>query len=669
MTNCPASLIDREYSPDPADPVFSAPFVDVDEERTAPWPHRYIHGGFHGTDTRFSYYLPPEALYEGRFFQHVTPTPLSENLAQRPAPGEDKVGFAHASGGYFVETNGGGPNAAQTALGEDQSLGAFRANAAAARFSRVIASIVYREHRPYGYLYGGSGGGYRTIGAAENTIGVWDGFVPYVIGSPLAIPNMFTVRMQAQRVLRDAFPRIVDAYDAGGDPEALELTSHEREAFDEATRMGFPPRSWFGWQTMGMHAFSVLYPGIMMADPSYTSDFWSTSGYRGADPDSTECTDRIHLKTTITELIYAREAPTGLGKIGGVDEAFKQHNAEGDDVIGFCLADRPEGWLLGAEATVSSEDGASHVLRLSGVDGDVARLEPGQDTRGLSVGGEVMLDNGSFIALQSYHRHQVPPERFPAWEQFRDQNGTPLFPQRPFLVGPSFTANAAGTIPTGRITGKMIVVSCLLDREAFPWQADWYRREVQEHLGDEAANNFRLWYVDHALHGDDAEQEFPTRTVPYTGVLETALRRLAAWVERSEDPGDSTRYEIDEAQVTVPSSANERLGVQPAVTLTVNGAQRTEIAIKEPVRLEVKATTPPRGGHIVAIAWDEHGDDVLGSEIPVEPTTAHREAREVSFETPGTYIVAVRATAQTDGDASDSFARVSDLARARILVR
>ena len=28
---------------------------------------------------------------------------------------------------------------------------------------------------------------------------MWDGFVPYVIGSPMAIPNMFTVRMPEHR--------------------------------------------------------------------------------------------------------------------------------------------------------------------------------------------------------------------------------------------------------------------------------------------------------------------------------------------------------------------------------------------------------------------------------------------------------------------------------------
>ncbi|HEY5887891.1 MAG TPA: hypothetical protein VIT24_09215, partial [Acidimicrobiales bacterium] len=51
------------------DPQFTSQFVDIDEWRDDPVRHRYVHGGFEGTDTKFSMYFPPEELYEGRFFQ------------------------------------------------------------------------------------------------------------------------------------------------------------------------------------------------------------------------------------------------------------------------------------------------------------------------------------------------------------------------------------------------------------------------------------------------------------------------------------------------------------------------------------------------------------------------------------------------------------------------
>src|SRR5262245_6515946 len=212
------------------DPLYTEPYIDVDEWRDEPIRHRCVHGGFAGAELRFSIYLPPTEQYDGRFFQHITPVPDNEHLAEGLSGEEDKIGFAIASGAYFLETNGGGPSGTPGS-DIDPTIAAYRANAAAATRSRVIAAEMYGEHRPYGYSYGGSGGGFRTIGGAENTTGVWDGFVPYVIGSPQAIPNCFTVRMHAQRVLRDRFDEIDDAVDAGGsgDPYAS-LDPEERDA-------------------------------------------------------------------------------------------------------------------------------------------------------------------------------------------------------------------------------------------------------------------------------------------------------------------------------------------------------------------------------------------------------------------------------------------------------
>ena len=81
----------------------------------------------------------------------------------------------------------------------------------------MVAQRVYgATKRPFGYAYGGSGGAFRSIGSFENTTGVWDGVVPYVMGSNLAIPNMFTWRMRALRVLGPKLDGVVDAADPGG---------------------------------------------------------------------------------------------------------------------------------------------------------------------------------------------------------------------------------------------------------------------------------------------------------------------------------------------------------------------------------------------------------------------------------------------------------------------
>ena len=197
----PASSASMRVTADCIDPRFNQPYIDIEEERTTPVPHRYVHGGFTGTDAKFSFYFPPKEQYQRRFFQTTHQLLTSENTA----PGN--IGFAVASGAYFVQTNIGGAERAttteQAVYGKlDPSIGGYRVNAEAAKYSRVVAARIYGEHRPYGYLYGGSGGAFQTISSAENSVGVWDGFVPYVMGSPNAIPGVMTVRIHALRVLR-----------------------------------------------------------------------------------------------------------------------------------------------------------------------------------------------------------------------------------------------------------------------------------------------------------------------------------------------------------------------------------------------------------------------------------------------------------------------------------
>ncbi len=164
-------------------------------------------------------------------------------------------------------------------------------------------------------------------GAPRTPSGVWDGFVPYVIGSPMAIPNMFTVRMHAQRILRNRLDQIVDAVEPGGSGDMFEdLDAEERDALSEVTRMGFPPRSWFGHRTMGMHAFPVLYRGLRAADPAYFEDFWAEPGYLGHAAPPSLRRDRVMEDFEVRAVITRDEASPAGGHPGqahgGVDTAW-----------------------------------------------------------------------------------------------------------------------------------------------------------------------------------------------------------------------------------------------------------------------------------------------------------------------------------------------------------
>jgi hypothetical protein len=449
------------------DTLFASPYVDLDEWRDKPVRHRYVHGGFKGTGARFSLYFPPKENYRGRFFQYITPFPDSENLSQGAFGEENKIGFAITHGSYFIETNGGGRIDFAKPGSNDPTLGAFRVNAATAQFSRVIANQIYDDKRPYGYAFGGSGGAYRTVGSIENTNGVWDGVVPYVLGSPMAIPNVFTVRMHAMRILKDKFPAIIDALEPGGSGDMYAtLNQEEKEALLEVTRMGFPPKSWFGYKKMGIHGFLVLYQGVVGADKSYfEKDFWNTPGYLGANPTASLIKARVQQPSQIKAVIAIDEAVSlGLTQAmspterGTADAAWKAiGGVEKSMPVAFQLTDAlPDIEFLGGDLQILSGAAVGKVLQITKIQGDKVVLGPADAAvlAQIKPGDRVQVDNSNFLAVQTFHRHQIPGKEYYVYDQFRDKEGKPIYPQRSMLLGPLFTRGAAGVLPTGSLQVK-----------------------------------------------------------------------------------------------------------------------------------------------------------------------------------------------------------------------
>lgn len=678
-------------APGAEDAMFREPYIDVDEWRDAPVRHRYVHGGFKGTDTRFSFYFPDKAHYRGDFFQHITPVPDDENLAQKMPPGEEnQIGFSIAFGAYFVETNGGGRDmVGKPGSAVDFTIAAYRANAAAARYSRVVALAMYGGKRPYGYAYGGSGGAFRTIGSIENTQDVWDGVVPYVLGSPMAPPNMFTVRLRAMRILNDKFPQILDAVEPGGsgDPYAG-LSAEQASVLREVTKMGFPTPSWFGYKTMGIHGFAALYGGMLQADPKYFTDFWTKPGYLGFDDPKSFDGYRMQHDAAIAAPITALEAARlkldtrVTNGTANVDNAFEALNgAAGQRVVAFRLSSAPpKVFFLGGDLIVNSGAALGQRLTVARIVGDVVVLGVVDDAVAAKIkaGDSVRVDNANFLAAETYHWHQVPPADagYPEWNQFRGADGKPLYPQRAFLLGPLFTAATTGRPfgqppMIGKFKGKMILVENLWDREAMPWQGDWYRRRVEANLGAATDANFRIWYTDHALHGDSARQEDPTRTVSYLGVLQQALRDLSLWVEKGVAPPASTAYSIADGQVIVPATAAARKGIQPVVTVTANGRARAVVKPGQTVRFVATIAVPPGTGSIVGATWDFEtaGTFPVKAAMPVAPKATMTLTASHVFAKPGTYYPALRVASERHGNVRSPYARIQNLGRVRVVVR
>ena len=115
------------------------------------------------------------------------------------------------------ETNEGGKlDFTDNSTKREASIGAYRANAACAELSRYIITNSMIAVGLMAISFGGSGGAYRTIGSMEAPPASGTEPLPFVLGSPNAIPMVFAVRMYALRILKDKLADIIDAMDAGG---------------------------------------------------------------------------------------------------------------------------------------------------------------------------------------------------------------------------------------------------------------------------------------------------------------------------------------------------------------------------------------------------------------------------------------------------------------------
>lgn len=671
---------------DSEDPRFNQPYIDVREWRdepadapvfpggittqhggTAPFKarHLYIHGGFTGTDAKFSFCFPPNEEYQGRFFQATHQLLAGEEATPR------NVAFALASSGYSVQTNMGGRDNPRTAeesnSGQfDNTIRGYRVNAAAAKFSRTVAVEIYGPHRTYGYLYGGSGGAYQTITSAEMTTGVWDGFVPYVMGSPQSIPNCFTVRVNALRVLKDKWPSIIDAIEPGGTGDPFSgLNDEERAALEEATRTGFPPGAWFNYVPQGGGPLVLVASYVPVLDPTYLDDFWSKPGYLGTDPTSSVRAARIQHEATVVDVIPGHRKQLKLTSVPTGD-------LTGADVIITSGAAAGKTASLGRVAS----DGRGQIGLVFESVGDTIDITADPTVvDSIQAGDEVRIDNSRFLALQTYHRHQFPPANpdfdYPdVYDYFRNADGTPKYPQRAVDIGSAGTLGATGQIPTGRFNGKMIVVECLHDGDALPWQADWYRKKVEAIEGPHVDEKYRLWYVDNANHTDPTTETQQTHAVAYSGSVQYALRELSAWVEQAVVPPPTSDYSVQGGQVHVPASAAERKGIQPVVDLKVNGGELAEVAMGEVVTFTAQIAVPPGPGGVVSARWDFEGVGTYPDTAELgDPTseTVHVTTTH-AFSKRGTYFPTLRVAAQRERNPSTPFARSLNFSRVRVVV-
>ena len=631
-------------------------------------PYTEVDGHFNPTETQAT--LPPGAgsspttvrhgvkwlfparqFWQNRFFDAVYPLPMSQSFTGDPT-------FEFTHGGYLVNVIPGSPNVG------------YRVDAAASKLAKAYANKLYgNTARIYGYVYGISGGSIQTMGAVESTTGVWDGAMPTSLATDglsmhsFMWDSLFMMAVPpAQRAL------IAEAEKAGSTKNIYDgLNAEQRAILDEFLNAGFAPRAMQDTGTFYLPLPFYTAGSLGAIDPTYEDDFWSKPGYEGTNPPSFLSAAKVDGFATIT-------AVNGDGQSAPVSISFdpetvpKMGSMGSDGLQFYVYAVDEKTRTVGSSGGSLAGDLKGATLTLKGPN-DPAML------RALTVGGKIRINNRFLLALCFYPRHDIVTNGNPAYKQYLNSDGTPKYPQRSV---PGWKLNSlstqGGTLESGKIKFKTIIMENLLDNRSFPYTASFYHSQIVKAIGPARADDIvRIYYNDNADHADlfEIKGEDNGFTVGFGGIWLQALIDLTNWAEKGVPPLPSTQYSVDEHnQVSLPPNPVERGGIQPVVTLMVNGKDHASVGVNQEVTLTGKIEAPPKTGRVVQYDWYLGGSPVTyetPTVIPA-PRSLVKITRVVTFPKPGVYEVTLRATAQRNG-VSEFWTNMQNLARVQVVVK
>ncbi|MBV8083553.1 MAG: PKD domain-containing protein [Chloroflexi bacterium] len=646
---------------------FGQPYIDLNEQRQAPRPYRYVHGGFEGTHTRFSLYLPPKELYRGRFVhflqggsggsEHAL-TALALHSASW-TPWLFDMAFDQL-GAYVVESNQGHYPTDVVSLWDE--VVSFRASSETARFAKTVAAEHYGSAPHHGYVGGPSGGGSRSLACNEHAADVYDGAVPYV--AVIHVYLQYSAFANAYTLLGDKLAGVIDAAEPGGSGHIFAgLNSEQRQALAILYRTGWPRGAENQLYPPGVFAYALK--GAMEDDPEYFEDFWNRPGYLGHDQPSALENRLFDRVTTVRRVITAADLPNNPMVI------MRQAPPEAAIAVELDVDD-PDRLLL-ARIEVLSGAAEGRVAWVASTQGSTL-LPFGDMTpelfEGVRAGDQVRIDNRAWTAYCLYHRYgtaHVPEAREPGMPMLPEYSafmvdGRAIYPQRPATLGPL-------PVVTGNFPGKMILCQGTHDPNVWPTTITPYIRMVERAHGTNWDAHFRVWWMEHASHGapdlnpplvtpEKRPGVWDTRLIDYSPIIRQAFLDLAAWVEEGVPAPRSTcaTMTADQALVLAPTAA-ERGGIQPVVRATANGVARAEVRAGDAVRFEASAEAPPGTGSIVSFDWDPLG---IGEWRPFTGGAAGH-----TYDRPGTYFAAFRSGSLRENGRGKP---IHNLARVRVVV-
>ena len=196
----------------------------------------------------------------------------------------------------------------------------------------------------------------------------------------------------------------------------------------------------------------------------------------------------------------------------------------------------------------------------------------------------------------------------------------------------------------------MIVVESLLDREAFPWQADWYRTKVQRAHGRRHRRA-----LSPLVHGQRVARR--RRAAGEPAAHGQLPRRAASGTARSQPLGRGGRCSAGQHELRGGRRAGrrarvrgQRRGVQPVVV--THGERRPRVPTCTPgdeLMFRAVAEVPEGTGVIMEVAWDFDGSGRFADVEPVAAAPKVVVERRRAFPEAGTFFPAVRVVARRDG--------------------
>ena len=620
--------------------------IQTVEGRNSPVPHCYVEGWL-ASDTRFRIMLPAPSAWNGKYVLG-----LGGGYSGNAFSNNDLVNLPVLVQGYAVAQSSEGREAPVFDPNDSwQELHTIR-NHQTTMFAKSKIAQLYGRQASRSYLFGSSGGGWRSLSQLERYPQSYDGAG---IRNPVVDTRHFTytypILDHFLPVILPKLPQIIAARDRN-ETDLPFLSAAERYALNRIYAAGAAAGSEFKFTQAAASSVTLGYPALRLFDPTYFDAFWTTPGYAGYDGEVS------HL---VVDGAAGSVAAVGTPNAGGYVVSFTHAGASyGANAI--------KGWRL----TVTSgalEGKTFHVSANAGTQISIAGYAGAMN--GLQPGDSYTLSNRDFLAWQRYHEHIVQC-RYPEYAGDCDSL-TPKRPQRPASVQQAYSTRGAEL--TGRIRKPVVSTAQDLDHLVYPVSIARYFDKVRAALGDRAGDMLRVYWNENHSHGNPLTGE-ANRIVERDSTWHAAFQYMVQWVEHGTPPPGDTVAAVAPGSVTFPASAAERRGIQPVVTATANGARLIVVAPGTLVSLGGFAESPI--GNIGRYEWDFEGNSQYDCSSPPAgglpacgagfvPGQAVSTPASRIYTTPGTYTATLRVHDDTNNPGP--FDGIENLSRVVIVVR